>query len=1034
MSITEIAIKRPTLIVVIFTVLSIVGIICYQRLNYNLFPKFEMPVISVVTIYPGASPGVMETSVTKPLEDAVATLENLDKIASISQEGVSFITIQLTNDANVDIALQDAQRKINSVLSTLPDDAETPSLNKFSFDDLPILQFSASSKLSPMEFYQLMDNRIRPELSKISGMGQITLVGGKKRKIMVNVKRQRLEAYGISLSQIVNVIKAGNQEVPAGEVKGKTDQFDLRVEGEVKSLDQLANLVVLKGKDGGLVRLSEVAEVTDATEEVETLSRINYKSSIGVLIQKQTDANTVQVSEEVKKMLQDLQVEYKEIGLNFIVSSDTSTFTLAAAHSVLEDLLFAVILVALVMLVFLHSIRNAAIVMVAIPLSIVSTFIAMYIFNFSLNLMTLMALSLVIGILVDDSIVVLENIYRHLEMGSDQRTAALEGRNEIGFTALSITLVDVVVFGPLSLVGGLIGNILREFSIVVMVSTLMSLFVSFTVTPMLASRFSRILKFSNETLFGRFNNWFERKFEELKENYTTLLKWSLRHRLIVTTIIVVMLIASFALVPLGLIGSTFIAEGDRGEFVVTLELDQTSTLYHTNQITSEVEKIILKKPVVVKVFSTVGQSSTLGSNQPANNISQLTVIMTDKKERTITVDEFANEIKNEISQIPGIKVTSTPTGLTGSADDLPIQIIVRGVDLKNVMAYANEILSTIKKIPGISDPDLSVNEGNPELEVRLDRDKMAKLGLSVADVGGTLMTAFTGNTDIKYREADEEYDIKIVLDQFDRRNVDDVKRLTVINPSGQLITLSQFAVVQQSRGPSKLERNNRIPSVTVKSNVVGRPVGTVGDEIQAKVIGLKKPAGVNISYEGQLEQQAEAFTSLLIAFMIGIVFVYLIMVALYNSYTYPFVVLFSIPLAIIGALVALALTKETLNIFSILGMIMMMGLVAKNAILLVDFTNHMKEKGANTFDALIEAGRERIRPIFMTTLTMILGMMPIALASGAASEAKNGLAWVLIGGLTSSMFLTLIFVPIVYETIDAVIYKISKRFSKKADV
>jgi len=1033
MSITELAIKRPTLIVVIFTVLSIVGIICYQRLNYNLFPKFELPVISIVTTYPGASPGVIETSVTKPLEDAVATLENLDKIASISQEGVSFITIQLTNDANIDIALQDAQRKINAVLSTLPEDVKTPSLNKFSFDDLPILQFSASSQLPPMEFYQLMDDRIRPELSKIPGMGQITLVGGKKRKIMVNVNQQKLEAYNISLGQVVNAIETGSKEVPAGEVKGKRDQFDLRVEGEVKTLEQLANLIVLTGKDGSLVRLLDIAEVTDATEEVETISRINYNSSIGVLIQKQTDANTVQVSEEVKALLQKLQDEYKDIGLNFIISSDTSTFTLAAAHSVLEDLMFAVILVALVMLVFLHSIRNAAIVMVAIPLSIVSTFIAMYVFNFSLNLMTLMALSLVIGILVDDSIVVLENIYRHLEMGSDQRTAALEGRNEIGFTALSITLVDVVVFGPLSLVGGLIGNILREFSIVVMVSTLMSLFVSFTVTPMLASRFSKVLKFSNDNLFGRFSNWFEEKFEELKENYTVLLKWSLRHRLIVTSIILVMLIGAFALVPLGLIGSTFIAEGDRGEFVVTLELDQTSTLYNTNQITSEVEKLILKKPVVVKVFTTVGQSSTLGSNQPANNIAQLTVIMTDKKERTISVDEFANEIKNEISKIPGIKVTSTPTGLTGAADDLPIQIVVRGVDLKNVMAYANEILSMIKTIPGISDPDLSVNEGNPELDVNLDRDKLARLGLSVADVGGTLMTALTGNTDIKFREGDEEYDIRIVLDQFNRRDVEDVKRLTVKNSNGELIPLNQFAIIQQSRGPSKLERNNRIPSVTVKSNVVGRPVGTVGEEIQEKVKALKKPTGVSISYEGQLEQQAEAFESLLIAFMIGIVFVYLIMVALYDSYVYPFVVLFSIPLAIIGALLALALTRETLNIFSILGMIMMMGLVAKNAILLVDFTNHMKERGANTFDALIEAGRERIRPIFMTTLTMILGMLPIALASGAASEAKNGLAWVLIGGLTSSMFLTLIFVPIVYETMDNILYKLRRRFSPKTE-
>lgn len=1026
MTITELSIRRPTLIIVLFTVLSILGIISYRRLNYNLFPKFETPVISVSTLYPGASPGVVETSVTKVLEDALSSLESLDKMSSTSLEGVSTIVLQLTNDADIDLVLQDAQRKVNMVLAQLPDDAKTPSLNKFSLEDLPIIQFSATSRLSPLRFYQLMDERIRPELARINGVGQITLVGGTQREVYVNVQREKLKAYSLSIADVVNTIRNGNQEFPAGNVKGRTDQYTLNVAGELHSLKDLGDLIVSTTSEGGRVLISDLADVTDVTEEVNTISRINGKIAIGVLIQKKTDANTVQVAEEVKVRLRELQKLYSDIHLDFIIASDTSVFTLAAANSVIDDLLVAIGLVALVMLVFLHSIRNAGIVMVAIPLSIVSTFTAMYLFGFSLNLMTLMALSLVIGILVDDSIVVLENIYRHLEMGQDTFKAALEGRNEIGFTALSITLVDVVVFGPLSLVGGLIGNILREFSIVVIVSTLMSLVVSFTITPMLASRFSRVLHLSKKSWFGYFSLAFEKQFDHLRVNYTHLLRWALCHRKTVALITVVLFFGAISLVVFGFIGTTFIASGDRGEFVVALELDQKSTLYETNMVTREVEQILLTKPLVTKVFASVGQSTVMGASQSSNNIAQLTVDIVDKKRREISVDQFANEVKNEISKIPGVKVNSTPTGLTGSAAELPIQIVLRGAILQNVMDAGNKVLSAIEPIPGISDPTLSISQGRPEFQVLFNRDKMNRLGISVADVGSILSTAFTGNTNLKYREGDEQYDIYVELARFDRENMDDISNLSVRNKNGELIELKQFADIRQTTGPAKLERSNRLPSVMVRSNVVGRPVGTVGNEIQQAVSKLKFPQGVEISYQGQMEQQAEAFGSLLMAFIIGIAFVYLIMVALYESYVYPFVVLFSIPLAIIGALLALALTMETLNIFSILGMIMMMGLVAKNAILLVDFTNHLKSRGNLTVDALVEAGRERIRPIFMTTMTMILGMLPIALASGAASEAKNGLGWVLIGGLTSSMFLTLIVVPVVYLSIDNLILHIRK--------
>lgn len=1031
MTITELSIKRPTLVVVIFTILTILGIISYLRLNYNLFPKFETPVITVVTAYPGASPGVVETSVTEKIEDVLSSLENVDKIVSTSQEGVSIVTIQLTNEGDVDKALEDAQRKVNTIIQNLPEEVITPTLNKFSFDDLPIMQFSASSNLPPAQFYELMEDRIKAALSKIEGVGQITLLGGNKREIFVNVDQEKLKAYNVSLPQLVSAIKNANQEFPAGNVESRENQFSLRVTGEFTSVNELADQVVIATPTGSLIRVKDVASVRDAIQDPETINRINAENAIGVLVQKQTDANTVDVAAQVKAKLVELEKNYSKSKLNFVIASDTSVFTLAAANSVINDLFIAIVLVALVMLVFLHSLRNAAIIMFAIPLSIISTFIAMDLLGFSLNLMTLMALSLVIGILVDDSIVVLENIYRHLEMGKDRRTAALEGRNEIGFTALSITLVDVVVFGPLSLVGGLIGNILREFSIVVIISTLMSLFVSFTVTPTLASRFSKIIHFSKDNFFGRFSIWFEKGFENLKNNYASSLRWSLNHRKTIAFSTLVLLVLSIALVPLGFIGSAFIASSDRGEFIITIETDQKNTLYKTNLIAREVEQLLLSKPLVEKVFTSVGQSTTMGGNQPTNNVAQLTVVIIDKKQRAITVDEFANQVKDEILRIPGVKASSVPTGLTGNASNLPVNIIVLGAALDNVLNSAKKVMETINDIPGVSDPNVSVNEGKPQLEVLLDRERMASLSLSVSDVGNTLRTAFAGNTDAKFREAGEEYDIRIGLDKFDQESIEDVKKLAIRNQQGQLIELQQIAQIVQSAGPTKLERYNRIPSVSVTSNIVGRPVGTVGEEIKAAVSKLSFPEGVTVTFGGQMEQQAEAFQNLFIAFCLGIVFVYLIMVALYESYVFPFVVLFSIPLAIIGALITLALTMETLNIFSILGMIMMIGLVAKNAILLVDFTNKLKAEGHSSYDALIEAGKERIRPILMTTLTMIFGMLPIALAKGPAAEAKNGLAWVLIGGLTSSMVLTLVVVPIVYLTVDNQIRKIKYWREKK---
>jgi HAE1 family hydrophobic/amphiphilic exporter-1 len=696
-------------------------------------------------------------------------------------------------------------------------------------------------------------------------------------------------------------------------------------------------------------------------------------------------------------------------------------------NAVVEDLFLAVFIVSLVCLLFLHSLRTALIVMVAVPLSMLPSFIFLYAFGYSLNIMSLMALSLAVGILVDDSIVVVENIFRHLEMGKTKLQAALDGSKQIFFTATSITLVIVSVFLPLSLTGGIIGGLLKEFSMPLIVSTITSLLVSFSLTPLLLSRFGQLENISTAHFAGRFVKGFENVFEEVKLFYESVLRWGLNNRKKIFAGVIVLFFLSLSLVGFGFIGSTFMPDTDQSEFVIDLEMAPQTSVYQNNMITKQVEKILLAKPEVVKVMANVGLSSSVIGMSSRNNITQITVTIVDKNERDMKVAEYGESIKEELLKtIPGVKVRTSPTTITGSASVSPIQFVVKGTDLQKVDSTAAMVLNIMKKVPGTTDVKFSIDDPKPEVSIKIDRNKMEELGLSVADVGATLRTALAGNTDSKFKDGAYEYDINIEFDKFDRQNIFDVAEISFINNRGQLVELNQFADVSQTMGPSMLERFDRMSSITINSNAIGRASGTIGAEIEEQLKD-KIPNGVSVEKEGMLKQQSDAFSSLGFALIAAIVLIYLIMVALYNSLLHPFVVLFSIPTAIIGSFLALALTLDVLSIFSIIGLITLLGLVAKNAILLVDFTNELVKGGKNLVEALVEAGKERLRPILMTTLAMVFGMLPLAIANGAGSELKNGLAWVIIGGLISSLILTLVLVPCVYLTAEKMRIKIQSK-------
>ncbi len=1015
MTLTELSIKRPSLIIVIFTILIGGGMLAYSKLSYELLPKFSEPIITIATAYPGASPSEVEQQVTKKIEEAATNLENVKDITSTSMESYSLVVVNFKYGTDLDLTIQQAQRSINNVRADMPKEVKTSNISKVAMSDMPILTLLATSDLPDREFRQRMKDEILPQMQQIKGVATIDLVGGETREIRIDVNQNQLKYYGLSLLQISQAIGQANLEFPTGKVKQANEQMTVRLAGKFQSIEDLQNLVI-KTENNSPIYLKNVANITDGIAETASICRYNGKNGLGIFLKKQSDANTVEISQLVREKLSEVEKNYTTQNVKFIISDDSSIFTLNAVDAVTHDLEIAIALVAVVMLLFLHSLRNALIVLVAIPASLISTFIAMYFLGYTLNLMTLLGMSLVIGILVDDSIVVLENIYRHLEMGKNARQAALDGRNEIGFTALSITMVDVVVFLPITFVESVISDVLRQYAVVVVVSTLLSLFVCFTITPLLASRFAKLTHLNPKNPLQWILIQFEKFITGFTNLYANLVAWFLGHKIIGFVWIASFFVATGWMMGLGIMGEEFFKEGDDHKFLLKLEYDNKTNLQANNLITKQIEDILVQKDEINFISTNIGGASFTGS-LGAGSAYKSEIIVGTEKTFAMPTYIYMMGVKKEIEQkFAGVKTSVLVLGMAASTN--PIEIILGGNDYNKVMATAQVLKTLVENVNGTNNVKLSSEGGNPEIKIDIDRKKMADLGLSLDLVGGTLQNGFTGNNDSKFRENGTEYDIRVMLDAFDRKNIDDVRNISFTNNIGQQVKLSEFANITESKGFSVLERRNRKTSVTLSCGVLGAGSGTVAAGIQKAIDENPLPADISMAWGGDIKNQNESFGALGIALLISIISVYLIMVALYDNFIYPFVVLFSIPVALIGALLALNLTLNNMGIFTMLGMIMLLGLVAKNAILLVDFTNQAKAEGMKTDEALVKAVQERMRPILMTTLAMVIGMLPIATATGAGAEWKNGLAWVLVGGLSSSMFLTIVLVPLMYSSVD----------------
>lgn len=1028
MNITEISIKRPSLIIVLFGVFTLLGIIGYRNLGYELLPDFNQPVVVIRTMYPGAEPSEVETSVSRKIEDALSNLEGVDYLETKSMPNASVIVANLKYGTNLNTAMQDAQRYIENIRKDLPEDILSPVISKVSPNDLPIMSISATSNLPATEFYQKMKDDFLPQIQQLKGVAEITMLGGEEREIQVKVEQDKLKLYKISLQQVAEAINLSGIDLPAGRAQTTSESNSVRLTGKFSTVNDIMNVQVAMPSPGSPVYVKDVASVIDGVREVSSVSRYNGMNGIGLLLKKQGDANAIDVSDLVRDKLKQIESSNEEYGVSFTIADDSTDKTIAAVDSVVFDLFLAVLLVSLVMLLFLRSYRNSLIVLVAIPTSLITAFAVMWLLGFTLNLMTLLAMSLIIGILVDDAIVVLENIQRHLDMGKEKRTAAMDGRMEIGFSAVSITLVDVVVFLPILFLQVFVADMLKQFSIVVVTSTLTSLLVGFTLVPWLASRIGKKDDLKPNTYLNRFLLWFEKQLVKFIDWYGHQLEWVLGHKLIFTAIVLVLVAMTGLMMKQGIIGKEMMSTGDQGKFRLNLEYDKTTTVQENNIRTQQVESFILQQPEVESLFSNIaGPSTGIGSlGVGSANLSEFTIQLKPDNERDLETEEFMKSLREELkTQFSGINFSMAVLGLLPKAS--PIKITLSGNDLDLVMKTGKELKSVIEQVPGADNVQLSVQEGSPEYKVIPDKDKMQRLGLTTAYVGLNLRTAFTGNDDASLTENGTEYPVRIWLDDFNRQDYEDVQRLFIINSRNIPVEVSQFAEVRQENSPSLLERLDRQPSVTLTSESFGRPSGSLADDVIGYLETHPLPEGVKLTWGSDIKTQNESFGALSSVLLISFILIYLIMVALYDNFIYPLVALFAIPMAAIGAFLALNLSLNHLTLFAQLGLIMLMGLVTKNSILIVDFTNQLKAQGKQSREALIIAGKERMRPILMTTLAMAIGMLPIALAQGTASEWKNGLAWVIIGGLLSSMILTVYLVPMIYDVVDTLKEKVSRR-------
>ncbi len=1028
MLISDVSIRRPVFAAVMMLVLLTLGLFSYKRLPIDMFPNVEMPVISIVTEYPGASPETVEREVSKRIEEAVNPISGVKHVTSVSREGVSTVIVEFRLEIKINEASQEARAKINAVRGDLPDDIEEPIIQKLDFSAMPIVSLAIrSGVMSPRELTTLVEKRVKKRIESLNGVGKVDLVGSLKREVNVLLDPSRVEALGMGVNEIIGGLQSENVNTPLGRLRRGTEEVPLRVSGKPDWVEQFRTMVIAQ-RQGRPVNIADVSELRDGIEEQRTLALVNGSPAVALEVMKQTGANTVEVVDSVRKEIERLKQDLPT-DVEIQIVRDGSVEIRDSVHDVTTTMIVGGLLTILIVFCFLNSWRSTVITGLTLPISVISSFIVMNFMGMSLNVMTLMALSLSIGLLIDDAIVVRENIVRHLERGQSHFTAAREGTNEIGLAVITTALVVMSVFVPVAFMKGIVGRFFSSFGITVAFAVLVSLFVSFTLDPMLSSRWfdPDIARQGKRNILSRtldaFNGW----FDQMADRYRYLIAWSLDHRRLVLGIVSGAFIAGIA--AFGGLEKSFLPDQDLAEFQINFQTAPDASIAETENRVRAVLAMLKTFPEVKHTYASIGAGDA-GTVRDAKVYAKLS----DKGERDRSQQEIQQAVRKRLQDIPGIIPAIVEIGRpTG---EKPLMVSIRGEDVKLLKKYAVQLKDAMYGIPGIVDIEVPLELDIPEYKMIVDRERAVNAGVTTGDIARTVGVLVGGKAVSTYEDEEgDAVDVRLRMPETQRQALSQVEniRLAVYQQNGEkvLVPLSSLVQHKVSTTPSEIDRRDLVRQVVLSANLDRLALGTAVEKIKEAAAKIEMLPGYRVIFAGEAEEMGEAFGYMAEALLMAIIFVYLVLAALFESFIDPIAIMVSLPLAIFGMAGMLLLTGDTINIMSLIGLIMLMGLVSKNAILLISFAKDMIRQGTDRREALIAAGRIRLRPIMMTTLAMIFGMLPVALGIGKGAEIRAPMGRAVIGGLLTSTILTLLVIPVVYTLFDDLGNWIKKKWQGK---
>lgn len=1032
MKIYETAVKKPISTILIFVGVVVFGLYSLQQLSIDMYPEMDMPTITVMTTYPGANAADIETNISRVLEDNLNTVDNLDKITSKSSDNISMVTLEFVWGSDLDVAANDIRDVIGRVQKLLPDEAETPMIFKFSSSMIPVVMLYATANESYESLYKLLDDKMVNTLNRVNGVGAVSMMGQPEREIQINVDPRKLDAYGISVEQLGQLIGAENLDTPAGTVDVGGQTLSIRAKGEFENSDQLRNIVVAN-RDGRQVLLPEVATIIDTIKKVELDERVNGELGVRIIVQKQSGANSVEIARNVIQMLPEIQKQMPpDVKIGVLV--DMSQSIRDSISSLSDTIMFAFLFVVIVVLFFLGRWRATFIIILTIPISLIVAFIYLKMVDSTLNIISLSSLSIAIGMVVDDAIVVLENITKHIERGSTPRNAAIYATNEVWLAVIATTLVVVAVFLPLTMLSGMAGIMFRELGWIVALVTVVSTIAAITMTPMLAALMLRIDGKTNNVVFRHI----DRMLDNLDEAYRKLLAWAVRHRLMLMIFAIAIFASSILL--LNKVPSEFFPRTDNGHMTACIELEQGVNVQYSINVARRIDSILVAKYPEITVFSTStgtasGDNIFAAMQKTGTHVINYNFSLPPRNQRARDIFEISDSLRLDLAKMPEItqaKVATASGGPSASTSDIMVKVF--GYDMNTTELLAKELQTKIIQVDGATDVQLSRDEMRPEFRVIFDRERLGNYGLTTATASLYVRNRINGLLASKYREDGDEYDIYVRYGEEFRTTVSDIEEITIYNAHNKPIKLKDVAqVIEQFAAPT-IERENRERMISVNITLGGdAALSEVVSGIQAILDQTTLPENVYIQIGGTYEDQQESFGDMMTLLALIIILVYIVMATQFESFKMPFIILFSLPFAFTGVFLALYITGTTLSIIALIGAIMLVGIVVKNGIVMVDFTNLLRERGLSVSQSVIQAGKSRLRPVLMTTLTTILGMLPLALGVGEGSETWQPMGIAVIGGLTFSTILTLIVVPIVYTVFCASSIKKERKKIKKAN-